>query len=87
MPAPRGEPPLAGARVPKVSLHVPGSLVAYRNQPVVEARLGFAEPFRVAETSVTPVAAEVETAGAAGVVKDTTEPNAVPAELEAMAQT
>jgi hypothetical protein len=33
--------------VPKVSLQVPGLLVAMRNQPVVAAPLGLAEPFRL----------------------------------------
>jgi hypothetical protein len=48
--------------------------------------LGFAEPLSVAELLVN-VAGEVTTLGGSGVVNETTDPNAVPTELEAIAQT
>ena len=46
MPEPSEEPPFSGAREPKVSLHVPGSVSAYRKYPVVAARFGFAVAFK-----------------------------------------
>jgi hypothetical protein len=58
-------PPLEDTRVPKVSVHVPGLTVAYRNQAVVTLPPGFAEPLRLADESVTDPAAEVVTEGAA----------------------
>jgi hypothetical protein len=48
--------------------------------------LGFAEPFNVALVVVSAVAAAVVTMGEASVVKERTEPNAVPSLLAAMAQ-
>ena len=48
--------------------------------------MGLAEPFKVAELEVTTVAASVVTLGAAMVVKESTEPKAMPSLLEAMAQ-
>ena len=58
-PEPNAEPPDAGARVPNVSLQVPGLVVEYLNQPVVADPLGLPVPFKVAEVSVTSVAALV----------------------------
>jgi hypothetical protein len=88
VPEPRDEPPLAGARVPNVSLQAPGLVVLYRNHPVVASPLGLALPFSVAEVEVTAVTVVVATVGApAGVVNGTTEPNEVPPALDAMAQT
>src|SRR6185369_9702971 len=87
VPAPRLVPPLLGMRVPKLSLHEPGSVVLTRNQPVVAAPLGLAAPFSWAEVLVSADAAAVVTAGRSCVVNDTTEPNAVPSELDAIAQT
>ena len=37
LPEPRADPPLVGARIPNISLHVPGLIVLYRNHPVVDA--------------------------------------------------
>jgi hypothetical protein len=71
--------------MPKLSLHVPGSDDAYRNQPVVAALFGFAEPFSVTEKPE-KVGANDVTAGGSGAVKFISEPNAVPAEFCAMAQ-
>src|SRR5690349_16163008 len=86
VPAPSVVPPLAGARVPNVSLHVPGFVLAYRNQPVAASPRGFALPLSVAPVLVTEDAAAVVTAGAASVVKVSSAPNVVPSELLAMAQ-
>ena len=47
---------------------------------------GFADPFSVAVVEATAVAAEVVTAGTPDVVNDSTAPNAVPSEFEAIAQ-
>lgn len=77
---------LAGTRVPKLSLHVPGFTVEYRKCPNVGSPFGLAEPFSVAELEVMAVAAEVVAVGAACVVKVSIVPNAVPSALEAMAQ-
>ena len=77
---------LAGARVPKVSLQAPGLVALKRNQPVAARPFGFAVPCSVAACLVTEVGATVVTVGAAGVVKDSTEPKPEPTEFEAMAQ-
>ena len=53
---------------------------------MVVAPLGLAEPFNVAEPDSTEVAAELVTRGAASVVNVSTEPKAVPSELESIAQ-
>ena len=47
---------------------------------------GFADPLSVAVVDVRPVAAEVVTVGTVAVVNDSTAPNAVPSEFEAIAQ-
>ena len=60
------EPPLAGARVPKVSLQVPGLVVSKRNQPVVVPPFGLAEPLSVAVVLPTLDASTVSTVGASG---------------------
>lgn len=86
LPEPSDDPPLAGARIPNVSLQVPGLVVLYRNQPVVDAPLGVPEPFNNADAAVTPVAAAVVAVGGSGVVNCTSVPNAVPTEFCAMAQ-
>jgi hypothetical protein len=88
LPAPSDEPPLpTGARVPKLSLQLPGLAVAYRNQPVVAAPPGFAYPFSVAVVPVSGDAPSVSTAGGfASVVNDSTAPNDVPYALLAIAQ-
>src|SRR3954469_16480660 len=85
-PAPSTAPPAAGARVPKVSLQLPGSTVEYRNQPVAEDRFGFAEPFSVAVVLATGDAAAEVTDGAALVVNESSAPNDVPTGLWAIAQ-
>ena len=56
-------------RVPNASLQVPGLVVAYRNQLVVAAPLGLAEPFSVAAVLLIAVAADVTTVGSCVVVK------------------
>jgi hypothetical protein len=86
VPLPNDVPPLAGARVPKLSLHVPGLVVSYRNHPVVAAAFGLPDPLRVAPEPVTNVAADVVTDGTAGVMNDCTVPTPVPITLEAIAQ-
>ena len=87
-PDPSAEPPAAGARVPKVSLQVPGLVVAYRNQPVVAPPPGFAVPLSWALAPVRSVALLVFTAGTLGsVVKLSTAPNEVPMAFCAIAQT
>jgi hypothetical protein len=86
VPAPSAVPPLDGARVPNVSLHVPGLVVLYRNHPRDEAMFGFADPFSVAPVPEMPVAASVVTEGDAGVVNESTAPKLVPSALLAMAQ-
>jgi hypothetical protein len=77
---------VVGERVPNVSLHVPGLVVAYRNHPVAANWFGLADPFSVAPVLDTEVAAAVTTVGAADVVNESTDPNLVPTEFEAMAQ-
>ena len=67
VPDPRFVPPTNGARVPNVSLHEPGLVVAKRNQPVADAPFGLAEPFNLDEVLVILLAALVVTSGAAGV--------------------
>ena len=84
-PAPRLVPPAAGARVPKVSLHVPGSTLANRNQAVVEVPLGVIDEFSCAVVEVTGDAACVSTVGSATVVKLTIAPSVVPCPFCAMA--
>ena len=86
MPEPSAEPPLAGARVPKVSLQLPGLVVEYRNQPVVVAAPGLTEPFSVADEPVTLVALAVTVTGAPGTVKESTGPNAFPEAFATTAQ-
>src|SRR5262249_36097698 len=88
VPAPSAEPPVpAGTRVPKVLLQLPGSLVAYRNQPVASPPFGLAEPLRVAELTVTPETDDVVTVGAmALVVKVSAVPATAPTEFSATAQ-
>jgi hypothetical protein len=87
LPDPSAEPPLTGARVPNVSLHVPGLTVEYRNHPVVEAPPGFAAPFRVAEVAATEFAAFVTADGAvAAVANESTLPKEVPTLFAAIAQ-
>ena len=79
LPEPSESPPLIGARVPNVSLQLPGLAVANRNQPVVAAPRGLAEPRSRAPVPVRLMAVDVDTEGAAaGVVKDSTAPMAVP---------
>jgi hypothetical protein len=61
-------PPLAGTRVPKVSLHVaPGFVAAKRYQPVVATPFGFAVPVKVTAVLAKLVAPVVTTVGGAGV--------------------
>lgn len=87
VPEPNDEPPLVGARVPNESLHVPGLVVEYRNQPVAAAPPGLAEPFKVAVVPVRFVAVRVVTVGRlASVVNDSTEPYAVEEEFLPIAQ-
>src|SRR3954462_3174727 len=87
VPAPSAEPPVAGARVPNESLHVPGLTVENRNHAVVASPSGFAVPLSVASAPVTAVGAPVVTAGgSAGVVNDATAPNPVPKLFCAIAQ-
>ena len=83
---PRDDPPLAGARVPNVSLHVPGSVDEYRNQPVADEPLGLPDPFNSAEAFVAPVAGNVAAVGGSGVVNVLSEPNPVPTEFCAIEQ-
>jgi hypothetical protein len=84
-PEPSAVPPVVGARVPKVSLQVPGLVALYRNQPVVAAPLGLPDAFSVAPAPEMALAASVVTDGAE-VTKDSTAPNDVPIEFCAMAQ-
>ncbi len=87
VPEPNEDPPLDGARVPNVSLQVPGLTVAYLNQPVVAAPPGLADPFKVAAVPVRFEGLLVVTVGsAASVVNDSTEPNAVEEEFLPIAQ-
>ena len=87
LPEPNTVPPLAGRRVPKLSLQLPGSVAPKRNQPVVSSPRGFAVPLSWAPLSVSIDAGSVVTSGgAAGVVNDNTEPNDVPSALETIAQ-
>ncbi len=75
---------MLGTRVPKVSLQVPGLLVAMRNQPVAVAPLGLAEPYRLVTM---PEAESVDTEGGpGGVVNESTAPKPTPYELLTMAQ-
>jgi hypothetical protein len=64
-PEPRSVPLIAGTRVPKVSLHVPGFVALIRNQPVVSSPLGLPVPLSDAELVVIIVAAVVVATGAA----------------------
>jgi hypothetical protein len=86
VPEPSAVPLLVGVRVPKLSLHTPGFVVAYRNQAVALEPFGSAEPFSVAVVDVSNVCAVVVTVGDASVVNDRTEPKAVPSAFEAIAQ-
>jgi hypothetical protein len=87
LPAPSAAPAVPGTRVPKTSSQTPGLVLEMRNHPVVAEPLGFADPFSVAVTVVTPVAEAVTTDGAsAGAVKLMTAPKEVPTEFCAMAQ-
>jgi len=87
VPDPSELPPERGARVPKLSLHVPGLTVAYRNQPIVASPPGFAEPFSCPVVPERSVAALVVTTGAAaGVVNERSDPNDVPYVFRPMAQ-
>jgi hypothetical protein len=86
VPDPRLVPPDVGVRVPKVSSHAPGFVVAYRNHPVADAALGFPEPCRVAPLLDRPVTAFVVTTGAPGTVNESTPPNAVPEAFCTIAQ-
>ena len=79
-------PPDVGARVPKTSLHVPGFVVLYRNQPVEDDPFGIADPLTVAPVPEMAVAGVVVTAGAAVVVNESTVPNDAPATFCAIAQ-
>ena len=81
VPDPSADPPLDGARIPNVSLHVPGLVALYRNHPVVVAPFGLPEPFSVAVVSVIGVAAEVVAVGGSGVVNVLIAPRAVPTEF------
>jgi hypothetical protein len=45
VPLPTRVPPVAGTRVPKLSLQAPGFVVSRRNQPVVDSPPGLMEPF------------------------------------------
>ena len=84
---PRAVPPVAGRRVPKVSLQVPGLVVLTRNQPVVVSPRAMPEALSTAELVVMLVAESVVTDGAvAGVVKNRTLPKVVPKALLATAQ-
>ena len=66
------EPPLTGARVPNVSLQVPGLVVAKRNHAVAASPPGLTTPFSVAVVPVRLLALPVDTVGKAGkVVKET----------------
>ncbi len=58
-------PLVAGTRVPNVSLHVPGLVVAIRNQPVVASPFGTPEPLSSADVVVMLLAAVVAAVGAA----------------------
>ena len=66
---PKLVPPETGARVPKASSQLPGFVVLYLNQPVVNPPFGFAEPLRVADVDNTFIAALVVTDGADSVVE------------------
>jgi len=68
LPEPRLLPPADGARVPNVSLHVPGFVLEYRNHAVDDEPPGFADPFKVAPVLVTDDAAFVVATGTAGEV-------------------
>ncbi len=63
MPSP--VPLVAGTRVPKMSLQVPGLVVLMRNQPVVASPFGLPEPLSTADVVMTDVAAVVAAVGAA----------------------
>ena len=72
-------PPVpVGARVPNVSLQMPGFVVSYRNQAVVESRFASDVPLSRAVVGVMSVAVLVTVVGAPGVVKLRTLPAAVP---------
>jgi hypothetical protein len=86
VPAPRLMVGYDGTCVPKESLHVPGLVVEYMNQPCVESPFGMVDAFSVAELAVNAVAASVVTVGGASVVNDDTEPKAVPWTFDAIAQ-
>jgi hypothetical protein len=86
-PEPRSLPPAAGARVPKMSLHVPGFAFEYLNHPVAAEPFGFPVPFNVAVLVVTVVGALVVTTAVWNWgVNDCTAPKDVPGELWAIAQ-
>ena len=65
MPDPSPVPLVAGTRVPNVSLHAPGLVVAMRYQPVVASPFGLPEPLSDADVVVIVVAAVVAAVGAA----------------------
>ncbi len=85
VPAPRLDPPLAGARVPNRSSQVPGSVAEYRNQPVVEARFGTLLPFNCA-VKLEMLDAAVFAVGGDGVTKDSTLPKLLVTLFSAIAQ-
>ena len=87
MPDPSEVPPFEGALIPNTSLGVPGLVVEYRNHPVVAPLFGFAEPLSMAEVPMRDVALFVVVVGGDdGVVKEMTDPNEIPIELETIAQ-
>ena len=86
MPRPSAVPPLLGSRVPKLSLHDPGSVVLNRNHPVVDEPFGLAVPLRMARLKANDVAAPVVTVGLSRVVNCMTAPNEVPSAFVAIAQ-
>lgn len=86
VPLPRLEPPVAGKRVPKVSLQVPGLVVEYRTHAVVASAAGFTVPPTSAAADVTFEAAVEVTVGEPGVKNVNTEPKPMPLPFCAMTQ-
>ena len=80
-------PLLDGTRVPNVSLQVPGLVVLMRNQADAEEPFGLALPLSCAGVLSTDVAAVVVVVGWSNVWNVKTEPNDVPSEFCAIAQT
>ena len=89
VPEPALNPPLEGALVPNASLQLPGFVLLYLNHAIAVAPFGLTVPFSVADVAFTLVGGSVVTVGAETgleATKESTEPNTVPPEFEAIAQ-